>query len=110
MADKVLVNNLFENLPTELTEELFEILLNKPNIRIERIVSDGHASKQDQWYDQDDNEWVLLLQGEAQIQLFPDNNIVTLVEGSYLNIPAHTKHRVKWTTKQTKTIWLAIHY
>jgi len=110
VADKVLVNNLYKDLPTKLPEELFEVLLNKSNIRIERIVSDGHASKQDQWYDQDDNEWVLLLKGEAQIQFLPDNNIVTLTEGSFLNIPAHTKHRVHFTAIETQTVWLAVHY
>jgi len=104
------MNNLFEAIPADIPDELFNDLLSNPKLRIERIVSYGHASQENQWYDQEHNEWVLLIKGKAQIEFQSDNRIVTLGEGSFLDIPAHTKHRVNWTKRKAQTIWLAIHY
>ena len=100
--------NLFKNIPHKLKEELFEEILSNKNIMIERIISKGHASPQSEWYDQEKNEWVLVLQGEA-ILAFEDKE-VHLCAGDYCNIPAHVKHRVAWTQSAHETIWLAIHY
>lgn len=100
--------NLFENIPSELKEELFEELLCKENIKIERIISKGHSSPKSGWYKQKNNEWVIVLQGEAVIA-FEDEKM-HLNAGDYLNIPAYTKHKVKWTLPNSETIWLAIHY
>lgn len=102
--------NLLDALPANLPEELFTTLFRGNNFRVERIVSQGHASPLDFWYDQDDNEWVLLLEGNAAIQFEGDAEPVELRRGSYLNIPAHAKHRVVWTDPDQKTVWLAIHY
>ncbi len=60
MAD---LTNIFAEIPAELPEELVEPLLGTPGLRIERIVSPGHASPEGFRYDQDDGEWVLLLEG-----------------------------------------------
>ena len=79
------------------------------NIKIERIVSKGHASPASGWYDQTEHEWVAVLKGEAKIA-FENGNEVHLIAGSHLTIPAHTKHKVTWTTPDTETIWLAVHY
>ena len=101
-------NNLFDQIPRRAAKELFTELLSKRNMRIERIVSFGQASPAGFWYDQSESEWVLLLEGAAQLQ-FEDRQ-VDLVPGDYLNIPAGTRHRVEKTAENTRTVWLAIFY
>jgi cupin 2 domain-containing protein len=100
--------NLFEKIPIQLKEELFEEILSSKNVKIERIVSKGHTSPKSGWYDQEKSEWVVVLQGEAVIA-FEDEQI-HLNAGDYLTIPAHTKHKVLWTLPEFETIWLAVHY
>lgn len=102
-------SNLFANIPQDLPEELFKTIVQSDNIRIEKIVSDGHTSPQNFWYDQDQNEFVLLLQGSAIIE-FENNESIELKVGDYQIISAHQKHRVSYTDKNKKTIWLAIFY
>ena len=102
-------SNIFNNIPEELKEELFEELISKNNLKIERIVSYGHTTKENEWYDQDSDEWVILLQGKAIIS-FENEDDVELHTGDYLNIPAHKKHRVSWTQPKQETIWLAVRY
>ena len=101
--------NLFERIPIDLHDEIFEKLVHNGNVTVERIVSRGHTSPESGWYDQDTNEWVLVLKGAAVIA-FPDGDDVPLGPGDYLDIPTHRRHRVKWTTPDTETIWLAVHY
>jgi cupin 2 domain-containing protein len=85
-------------------------LLTTPNLRIERIVSTGQASPADQWYDQDWDEWVILLRDGAQL-LFEDEAQARILDpGNYVYIPAHRRHRVFWTDPQQMTVWLAIHF
>jgi len=103
------IGNLFESLPEDISNEVFSDIVQGENIRIERIISKGHSSPESGWYDQNENEWVIVLKGEARLS-FQNNNDVPLVAGSYLNIPAHTKHKVTWTTPNKETIWLAVHY
>ena len=102
--------NLLDNLPADLPEELFTPLLKASSVRIERIVSHGHVSPPGFWYDQDDNEWVLVIDGSAAIEFEGQPEPVELPRGSYLNIPAHARHRVVLTDPAQKTVWLAIHY
>ena len=102
-------SNIFTQIPKELKEELFEELLSNDTLKIQRIVSYGHTTEESKWYDQDNDEWVILLKGEATIS-FEDAEDVDLKVGDYLNIPAHKKHRVSWTKPDEETIWLAIHY
>lgn len=102
-------SNIFTNIPAPLKEELFEEILSSKNLKIERIVSYGHTTKENEWYNQDSHEWVILLQGKAVIS-FEDEDDITLKPGDYLNIPAHKKHRVSWTQDSSETIWLAVHY
>lgn len=101
-------SNIYEQIPEILKDEFFEILASNDNIKIEKIVSFGHATPRDEWYDQEQNEWVILLKGEA-ILAFEDKEI-KLLEGDFINIPAHKKHRVSWTKPSEKTIWLAVFY
>ena len=103
------MGNLFEQIPEDTGEEMFSSLLQSENVRIERIVSTGQSSPESGWYDQEENEWVVVLKGEAKISL-KNGGDVHLAPGGYINIPAHQKHRVVWTTADTQTIWLAIHY
>jgi cupin 2 domain-containing protein len=100
--------NLFADLPEHFPEELFTTLLQAPRIRIERIVSHGNCSPEGFWYDQDQAEWVLVLQGSARLQ-FEDREL-EMRPGDFVNIPAHQKHRVAWTTPDDPTIWLGVHY
>jgi cupin 2 domain-containing protein len=103
------VKNLYANIPDKIPEEIFEDILRSDKFRIERIISKGHKSPEGFWYDQDENEFVLLLRGEAKLG-FEDGSIADLKEGDYLVIPAHLKHRVESTSEETETIWLAIFY
>lgn len=100
--------NIFKNIPDQLPEELFECIFKQDNVRIERIISKGQVTPTGQWYDQDWDEWVMLLQGEATV-LYENNQVFHLVAGDYLLIPARTKHRVEWTPPELTTLWLAIH-
>ena len=106
---KLPVDNIFELLPQDLDTEVIESIVQSENIKVERIVSKGHASPASGWYDQAQSEWVIVLQGEAVITV-EDGNEIHLIAGSYLNIPAHTRHRVKWTKPEIETIWLAVYY
>lgn len=102
-------NHLLDGVPGDLPEEFVETLVNARDARIERIVSRGHSSPEGFWYDQDTHEWVLLVAGTAQLR-FEDGQVLEMMAGSYVNIPAHRRHRVEWTDPAQPTIWLAIHY
>ncbi len=104
------VINIFENIPDHIPEELFQEILKTENIKVERIVSKGHSSPDNYWYDQEENEWVILLKGSAGLLFEGDEKVVRLKSGDYINIPSHTKHRVEWTDPDMETVWLAIHY
>lgn len=103
------LRNIFQNLPTDLNEEVFQRLATGSGVKIERIISKGHASPPDYWYDQAQHEWVILLAGEAMLT-FASGGEHHLKAGDYLNIPAHKSHRVLWTSAVCETIWLAVHY
>lgn len=108
------MNNIFDDIPENIESEIFELLAKSETTTIERIISKGHKTPDSSWpdsswYDQETNEWVLLLTGEA-ILLFEDEISVNLKAGDYINIPAHKKHKVEWTDPEVATIWLAVHY
>ena len=100
--------NLFTNLPVNLPSELITTLLEADNLRIERIVSQGHSSPPGFWYDQDQHEWVIVLQGAARLSM--EGIVRELQPGDFINIPAHIKHRVEWTKPDELTVWLALFY
>ena len=101
--------NFFENIPDSSKEEIIEILAHSQNFRIERIISSGQSSPNDFWYIQEENEWVIVLEGEAELE-FENNDILKMKSGDYLLIPALKKHRVKSTSQTEKTIWLAVFF
>ncbi len=102
--------NLFGDLPQQLHAELVQTLLEAANVRIERIASQGHASPAGFWYDQDQHEWVVVLKGAARLRFENEEQHVEMRTGDFMNIPAHKRHRVEWTTPDEPTIWLAVHY
>lgn len=104
------MNNLLQDLPETLPEELTECLLQSDTMRIERIVSTGQTSPPGFWYDQQENEWVAVLSGEARLRFDGDESSVNLGPGDWINIPAHRRHRVEWTTPDQPTLWLAVFY
>ena len=104
-----MVDSLFAKIPEKLADEHFQEILSRPGIRIERIVSRGHNSPEGFWYDQDDDEWVLLVQGKAGLEFEEDASIAELNAGDHLLIPAHRRHRVAWTSESVDTVWLAVH-
>ncbi len=101
--------NIFDGIPEQLDDEIIHTLLQKGDLTIERIVSKGHVSPASGWYDQAQDEWVMVLQGSAIIT-FEDAAEIELNIGDHLNIPAHCKHKVSWTDPKIETIWLAVHY
>jgi cupin 2 domain-containing protein len=104
------VKNIYEDIPASFPEELIETISGKDNVRIERIVSRGHASPDNFWYDQKQNEYVMLLKGEAGLLFEGNDDAVVLKPGDYVDIPAHVRHRVVWTSPDKDTVWIAVHY
>lgn len=103
-----MTENLFENLPMSIPKELIQVLTANRHGRIERIVSHGHASPDGFWYDQVEHEWVIVLKGAARLQF--EETTVDMKPGDFVNIPAHKKHRVEWTTPDEPTVWLAVFF
>jgi cupin 2 domain-containing protein len=103
------MDNIFSNIPSDIPSELFEDIINTENVRVERIVSKGQTSPDVGWYDQAENEWVIVLSGYGVIETI-DGAKVTLRQGDYLHIKAHEKHRVVETSPNEATVWLAIFY
>lgn len=101
--------SLLRDLPTALPEELFTTLAEAGDVRIERIVSTGHASPEGFWYDQEWAEFVLLVEGAAGLEM-EGGEVRTLAPGDWLVIPPHARHRVAWTDPGRPTVWLAVHY
>jgi cupin 2 domain-containing protein len=102
------MDNIFQ-LPFSLPPtEVFEILVQTEQLRIERIISTGQTTPPDQWYDQTQDEWVILLQGQATVS-YEDGREFFLKAGDYLLIVTHEKHRVEETSVDPPCIWLAIH-
>lgn len=103
------MKNIFENVPESVSEE-FETIFETKHLRLERIVSSGQSTPAGEWYDQDKDEWVVLIKGSAGLSFEDRENTVVMKPGDYIHIPAHKRHRVEWTDPSQKTIWLALHY
>jgi cupin 2 domain-containing protein len=102
--------NLFDSVPDTGAAECVDILLTRPGIRFERIVSFGQADPPGFWYDQEEGEWVLVLAGAARLRFADESEARLLGPGDWLDIVPHRRHRVEWTDPMTPTIWLAIFY
>jgi len=98
--------NLFKPNLFNPDKEQFETLLKTQKVHIEKITSNGQVS--DEWYEQDRDEWVMVLEGEGRLLFEEDDTVVHLNKGEHIHIPKMKKHRVVYTSKPT--IWLAIHF
>ncbi len=101
--------NLF-SLPVDfdISEEFLQTLFSGEDIRLERIISTGHTTPEGEWFDQEKDEWVLLLEGRAEI-LYESGEETEMVPGDWIFIPAHRKHRVTFTSSEPRCFWLALH-
>jgi cupin 2 domain-containing protein len=106
----VQIKNLFADISEFVPEEVIEVFLGTEKFRLERIVSDGQATLPGKWCDQETHEWVLLLKGSAGLRFAGEPGIRVMRSGDALHIPAHLRHRVEWTERGVKTVWLALHY
>lgn len=104
------MKNLFQDIPHPLQEEVFETLAQHKCVQIERIISYGHITPEDEWYDQGWDEFVVLLKGQARLAFANRSEEITLNIGDYICINAYEKHRVSYTPANEETIWLAIHF
>ncbi|MDY0117806.1 MAG: cupin domain-containing protein [Sulfurimonadaceae bacterium] len=98
--------NILKNIPAPVDEEFLETLVEHSNVHIVRIVSYGHIAPKEGWYDQAENEWIVVLEGAA-ILSFPNGEDMKLSKGDSYYIPAHQQHKVSWTAPGEQTIWLA---
>jgi cupin 2 domain-containing protein len=103
------VESLFAGIPPKTRGEFFEEILRTDAFRIERIVSQGQASPPGFWYDQETDEWVLLVKGSATLRL-ADGRTIALAPGDHLLIPRHVRHRVEQTDPEGETVWLAVYF
>ena len=104
------IKNIFSGIKNQSPEEIFETIIKTNQFKIERIISSGQSTDKEKWYDQDIDEWVILLKGSAGLLFESNNEEIIMKPGDYVNIPAHQKHRVEWTDANEETIWMAVHY
>lgn len=102
--------NLLAGVPAGAAQEVFQPLLERPGLRIERIVSNGQASPEGFWYDSPEAEWVLLVSGSAAIEFEGQAGQHRMQPGDWLHLPAHCRHRVAWTDPTQPSVWLAVHH
>ena len=98
--------NIYEMPEFPINDEVISVLTQNDRIRIERIISTGQQSD---WYDQEEGEFVILLEGRAQL-VFEGKRMITMEKGDTLQIPPHQKHRVAYTSTEPPCIWLCVFY
>lgn len=97
------MNNFFGKVDTHIKGERFDTLLSHRNLVIERIISGADIQPVD--YVQPQDEWVMLVQGSAVMDIAGER--CTLVAGDHVFLPAGTPHRVERC--EPGTLWLAVH-
>jgi len=110
MTETVPTTGALFPLPGSGGGERSDPLLERPGLRIERIVSRGHASPAGFWYDQDEAEWVLVVEGRARLLVAGELRPRELGPGDWIHLPARCRHRVEWTDPERETVWLAVFY
>lgn len=108
IARSTLCGDMLADIRAGQAGELLETLVSGPAARIERIVSTGQASPPGFWYDQDEDEFVLLLTGAAGVRIEGERDTRRMAPGQWLHLPAHCRHRVEWTQADPPTVWLAV--
>ena len=102
------LGNLYTDCSVKAGSETFLDLLKNPKVRIERVVSKDYITPEGKWYDQDQDEWVIVLEGQAKLEF--ETETIHMKKGDYVYLPAHSRHRVSWSDPNVETIWLAIFY
>lgn len=106
----MVIRNLFNDIDLPHgNEEVFDSLCKAKNVHVERIISNGQTTPPGKWYEPERYEWVILLQGNASLEM-EEGKIVHLSKGDHLLIPAGQKHRVSYTSTKPFCIWLAVHF
>jgi cupin 2 domain-containing protein len=103
-------NNIFSDIPDTVSDEIIETIISSETISIERIISKGHRSPEGFWYDQEKDEWVILIKGAARLRFEHQDEPVSMNPGDHIHIPAHCRHRVEWTDPDCATIWIAVFF
>jgi cupin 2 domain-containing protein len=104
------LNNIFSEISHFMQDEIFETLLKTEAFKLERIVSSGQRTPEGEWYDQEMDEWVILLKGSAGLLFEDEEEVFVMRAGDYVHIGPHQRHRVEWTDPEQKTVWLALHF
>ena len=104
-----MAKNILAEIPSDLLEETFEDIIRNKLFTLERIISRGHSTPDGEWYNQEKNEWVMLLTGSAGL-LIEGEELMDMKPGDYVFLPANVRHRVEWTAPDKETIWLALHF
>jgi len=102
------MDNIF-NIPAAIPQEIVETLHESGTVRVERILSAGQISPEGFWYDQPENEWVLLVQGEATVA-FEDGPAAALKAGDHILIMARRRHRVEYTSVNPPCVWVCVFF
>lgn len=108
MGGKIQRGNMFSSIPPLFENEIEETLFEGEGLRIQRVLSCGQSSPRGFWYDQDEDEYVILLSGEA-VLYFRDEGEIRMGSGDWIFIPAHKEHRIIYTSRKPKCVWFAIH-
>ena len=100
-------NLLSHPCPSNGTEQI-DVLAQGAQWRLERIHSCNASSAEGHWYDQEEQEWVLVLRGSARLQFEDEPGLRDLCVGDLLYIAPHRRHRVVSTDPDPGTLWLAL--
>ena len=109
-ARSVKRGNVFAPPALSANGEVFETLLRGKDFRLERIVSTGQATPAGEWYEQEQEEWVVLMSGSATLRFVGPEEVMELVPGDWVMIPARRRHRVERTDAGEPSVWLAVHF
>ena len=101
-------DNLLASACPAAGEERVTRLLDLPGLRLERIHSCAAASPEGFWYDQQEWEWLCLLQGSARLRFAAEPVPRDLNRGDALLIAPHQRHRLEATDPEPGTIWLTL--
>ena len=121
--------NIFNLKDLSVNEEIIKILFKNENVKIEKIISTGQTTD---WQESNKNEFVILVQGNAEIEYY-DNRIcedkkfktnenimknlnntndmkLQLGKGDIILIKKGERHRVSYTSKNPCCIWICIFF
>lgn len=98
----ITIHNLHTGIAPSLDSEIFTPLHQNGAVRIESIRS--WLAAPGELYDQEEDEWVVLLEGEADLEI--DGIRHRLGRGDSVFLPRHTPHRVVWTSQNA--LWLGV--